>query len=162
MNARHTDDPAAAEHRTALLVFLFIAAGLAALALFAAVLSGTGTLPLRTGSPIDAGLVLWIWIALAVSAGLTVVSLWRARVDPLLASQAMDDAAPAGREGHARRLLTALVSCWALLEAPALLAVVLFILGGDRLLFGLGVAFALVGLGATAPRRQWFRSGGSS
>lgn len=155
MSAAQSHDPEAVG-RQAVILFFALAAGVATLAAVALALSGSGVLPIGAEDLPGRQLLLWIWLAVAVSAGLTAVSFWRARVDPVLSTEPTDDT-PDGPAGRARRLLTALVACWALIEAPALLAIVLFLITGYWLLFGLGVAFALLGFGATVPRMSWFR-----
>lgn len=157
MSAAQPQDPAAVG-RQAVIIFFALTAGVGTLAGIALVLSGSEVLPMGTEGLPGRRLLLWIWLAVAVSAGLTAISFWRARVDRVLSTEPSDDA-PGGPAGRARRLLVALIACWALVEAPALLAIVLFLLTGDWLLFGLGVGFAVVGFGVTAPKTKWFGTG---
>jgi hypothetical protein len=157
MSADQPHDPVAVG-RQAVVVFFALAAGVGVLAGIALVLSGSRVLPLGTEGLPGRRLLLWIWLAVAVSAGLTAISFWRARVDRVLGTEPSDDT-PGGPAGRARRLLIALIACWALVEAPALLAIVLFLLTGDWLLFGLGVGFAVIGLVVTAPKTKWFGNG---
>ncbi len=99
----------------------------------------------------DPALMANLLIPLAAVAIVTAIIFWRARVAPLIESAA------AGREpSQSGELQTNVVLVWALLEAPALFAVVLYFLHENVLAAVFGVALIWAGLAATWPRREWF------
>jgi|GEM_PF-1357859 len=55
-----------------------------------------------------------------------------------------------------------LVICWALLEAPALLSVVLFLLLAENLLLWVAVPAYALGVLVTFPRGEWFGEGAAA
>ncbi len=145
----HGSDPSAAQ---ALLAFRIIGASLGlGVTLFAFVswfLHQQGG-PARAAP--DPDLMASLVVALATAAILTAILFWRARVAPLIEREA---ARP--EESRTGDIQTNVVIVWALLEAPALFAVVLYFMYGNVLAGALGVALIWAALAATWPREEWF------
>ena len=99
-------------------------------------------------------LALWGWAAVAMG-GFAGALAFRGRAlheARALRGQAAEEARPE----VARRVLTSLIVAWALLEGPALLSGILFVLLGAAQILVLAVPFYLVGVALTFPRREWF------
>jgi hypothetical protein len=93
--------------------------------------------------------LIYIWGALAVTATMGALWFWRARVEPLIDERTDPDATRAQLTAH-------LVTTWALIEAPALMGAVVYLLHGT-----LWVAIASLLLMWTAalktrPQRAWY------
>lgn len=101
--------------------------------------------------PADLGLLFGTFLIVAVLALAAAVLFWRARVVPLLAQTGDWSARFPG-------LQTSVIIVWALIEAPALLAEVVYFLYGDILTGALGLAVMWIGLAVTWPRRSWVGS----
>lgn len=100
----------------------------------------------------DPTLLFNVWLAVAVGAMLAAILFWRARVEPLLDERVTRDE----RLRRAGELQTNVVIVWALMEAPALLAVVVYYLYDLALAGVLGVALMWAALAVTWPKREWF------
>lgn len=121
------------------------------------------------GGPGDPGaltpaLTLWIWGGLAVPGFVGALLLTRkarsvgeeARRRGLgIGSGAGGD--DGGTSGSGR-VPTRLILAWALLEGPALLAGVFFLLNGSRTLLAAAAPVYVAGVALTFPRRSWFAS----
>jgi hypothetical protein len=105
-----------------------------------------------TPPAIDLDLAFNVWMVVAVLAIAGALLFWRTRVAPLLDGQAT----PVERTARAGETQTRVVITWALLEAPALLAVVIYFLYDYPLAGLLGVVLIWVGLALTWPQREWF------
>ncbi len=105
-----------------------------------------------TPPDIDPGLAFNVWLAVALTAIVAAILFWRARVAPLIEGQAT----PAERTTRAGEVQTNVIITWALLEGPALMAIVIYFLY-DHVMAGLlGVILIWVGLALTWPQREWF------
>ena len=145
--------------RQARILHLSLLGGVLLFAAVAFVLSRSGTVPLVPDLPFDARLLLWLWVGFALMSAIAAIAFWRMRVDPMLGDRAAGSA-PAGTTERAARLLSSLIVCWALVEAPCLLGLVLFMLSGDGNFFAYAIVFALLGFAIAAPRTDWFRADG--
>lgn len=94
--------------------------------------------------------VMWV---LALAGIATATALWRSRVTPLL------EAAGTDRVARAEALRTTVIMVWAVIEAPALFAVVVYYLYDIPLAGVLGVVLIWGALALTWPRRDWFDAG---
>lgn len=100
----------------------------------------------------DPDLAFNIWIVVAVVAIAGAILFWRTRVAPLIDGEAP----PSERTARAGTTQTNVIITWALLEAPALLAVVIYFLYDYPLAGLFGVVLIWVGLALTWPQREWF------
>ena len=104
---------------------------------------------LITGARTPAPVLIYAWAALVLAAGVAALWFWRARVEPLIDARTESGGTQAQLTSH-------LVITWALMEAPALMGVVVFIVNGA---LWVGVASMLlmwiVAL-ATRPQRAWY------
>lgn len=100
-----------------------------------------------------ADIATWVWAAAAL-AGFLGAYLFLGR-----ALQGSDDTAAGPVAGSASRVLTNLIVGWALLEAQALLAGVLFLLLATNGLLLAAACVYLLGMELTFPRAQWFGVG---
>lgn len=105
--------------------------------------AGAGVVPAELG--------FWVWAA-AAGAGLVAALAFRGRARRLGA------VAPSGPSDP---VLTSLLIAWALLEGPALLGAVLFLLGGGAQLIT-AVPVYFLGFVATYPRAEWFQGPASA
>jgi hypothetical protein len=142
------------------IIHLSLVGGVLMFAGVAFVLSRSGMVPLVPDLPIDARLLLWLWVGFALTSAIAAIAFWRMRVDPILGDRAAGSA-PAGTSERATRILASLIVCWALVETPCLLGLVLFLLSGDWTFFACAIAFALIGFALVAPKPDWFRAAGS-
>lgn len=106
--------------------------------------AGLGTAGAHEGQGlVFGGLVLVAIIALAGA-----VLVWRIRVAPLLDStEAWNSRFP--------RLQTGIIIVWALVETPAILAEVVYLIYGDALSGVLGLVIIWVGIALTWPKQEW-------
>lgn len=155
------DTSASAGHRTASIIAAALAGGVA---LFWGV---AWFLVEASGGPGDPGvltsrLTLWIWGALALPA--FAVSLLFTRSARSLATEArrrgLGMGPSSGGDGGAGTIQTRLIIAWALLEGPALLAGVFFLLNGSRTLLAAAATVYFIGVAVTFPRRSWFPADG--
>lgn len=108
-----------------------------------------------TRPPGDPNLMFNIMLATAVAAVLTAIAFWRARVTPLI------DRADPEHDWFERfaRIQTQIIIVWALIEGPALFAVVLYYLHDMAIAGVLGVIMIWTGLALTWPKREWLDAG---
>jgi hypothetical protein len=109
-------------------------------------LAGSAALPAEFG--------LGIWAATAL-AGVAGALFLRSRTVQLRAG-ARDAGVPALSDESLVRAQAGLIVAAALLEGPALVSGIFFLLIGARLILWAGVAVYLVGLVMTYPRAEWF------
>lgn len=132
-------------HRTAWIILGSMVAGVAALAVVA------GVVRQQSASPLP-------WLAIWILIG--PVSVVLARV--LLARQIAPSAPRAGADGGTggrpppRTVLTAHAVAWALIEGPALLGGVAYLLGAPATVLVAALVTAAVGFAITAPKREAF------
>lgn len=117
-----------------------------------------------TGGPGDPGvltpeLALWIWGGLAVAGFVGALLFARS------ARSSADEArrrergigSPQASDRGAGKAQSRLIIAWALLEGPALLAGVFFLLNGSRTLLAAAAPVYFTGVALTFPRRSWFQ-----
>lgn len=101
--------------------------------------------------PLDHDLAINVLAGVAVVAVSASILFWRARVAP-----AIRRGAEAAEAGH---IQSAVIISWALVEAPAMLAVAVYFLYGDLAAGIAGVAMMWIALGLTWPKPDWFGTG---
>lgn len=101
---------------------------------------------------IDRDLAFNVWLGVAVVATAAAIIFWRTRVAPLIDSPASADE----RVRQAGELQTKVVITWALMEAPAMLGVLIYFFYGYVLAGVLGVAMIWAAVAATWPQPEWF------
>lgn len=138
--------------RVARIIAASLPAGVAAFWAVAWVLTNGGAAP-YSPEAIDAALAFRIWAVVAL-AGFAGALYFRGRALAVVESVGRDDRA--ALVGHAGAVQSNLIIAWALLEAPALFAGVVFLLLGDRHVLLAALPLYLIGLGATYPRAEWF------
>jgi hypothetical protein len=148
-------DSAGPLFRTSAVVHMALALGPTTLAAVAWVASRSGAVP-SMGLP-EARVLLYTWLVAMVGAALVTIRLWGARAEPL------DRAVERGSGGPPpESLLALLIPVWAVLEAPALFGVVLFLLTGAPMLLASSLLYLWIGFWLTRPRRAWFSGSRSS
>jgi hypothetical protein len=105
--------------------------------------------------PLDPDLVANLLLLVTVVALAASIVLWRVRVAPLLERGRRGSGDPDGAELGAE-LQSRIILCWALVEAPAMLAVIVYFLQGSAWAGLFGVALIWIALGLTWPKREWF------
>jgi len=139
-------------YRTTVVVHIALALGPT---LFGAVvwwLSRQGAVP-AMALP-EATALVYAWLAAMTGATLGAVRMWSARVEPLEAELALGRTATPPES-----VLALLLPVWAVIEAPALLGIILFMLTGAPLLLVAALLYLWTGFWLTRPRPEWFHRG---
>lgn len=103
-------------------------------------------------------LALWILLG-ALALGFAAALVFRGRAVALAEGSGGVD--PRSASGSAGPVQTNLIISWALLEAPALLSAVFFLLLAENLLLWVAVPVYALGVVLTFPRAEWFGEGGA-
>lgn len=108
-------------------------------------------------APMDPTLMFTLVVALALGAVIAAIAMWRARVEPLIAGgRGSDD--PVARVGSIQNNV---IIVWAIIEGPALFAVIVHYLYHAPLAGAVGVVLIWGALAATWPKREWFEGDSS-
>ena len=103
---------------------------------------------------------LWLWAVVAIGGFLAALVFRRRAVDAAAAPRSPGQP-PSDAVGSTAQVQALLVIAWALLEGPALLAGVLFMLLAFRPLLSAASVVYGIGLAMTFPRAEWFGEGGT-
>lgn len=137
-----------------------IAAGLAlsptAVAVVAWVVTNGGAVPVASSAAGLADTLFLAWLVLTAGAVAAAVVMWRKKVEPVAWRARESRERPA--DVRAARLVTGLILVWALIEGPAMLGVVLFLLQGLQNVLVTSLAVLWVGMVITRPRAEWFET----
>jgi hypothetical protein len=113
--------------------------------------------PATPPSPVDPTL-LYLWIAVATTLAAVAMIVWRGRVVPYLERPGAEtDWGP-----RAERIQGGLIVTWALVEAAALMGVVVYFMEGHAVAGFGGVALMWGALAMTWPREAWLEPGGEA
>lgn len=143
---RVTRSPAGPLHRTAAVVHIALAVAATGFGLVGWGANRTGMVA-SMALP-EARVLLYVWLALLALATLLAVKMWHARAEAL------------GRgDGPAmapESLLSLLLPLWAVIAAPAVFGVILFLVAGAPLLLAGSLLYLWIGFWLTRPKRHWF------
>jgi hypothetical protein len=137
--------------RTARILALAMPLGVLSLWAVAWYLTSTGSAPLSPGS-VDARTAAYAWTGLAV-AGLAGALFFRNRAVGAIESARPEDRGTPAVLGQVNSFL---IIAWALLEAPGLLAGIIYLLLGLDAVLLYALPIYLVGLALTFPRAEWY------
>lgn len=150
--------PAPASLGVARAIAASLLAGVTSFALIAWIIGRQS--PISADDPATGTLFLYAWTALALAAVVAALIVWRANVAPRIErARPRHPAAPEqDAAADAEALQSGLIITWALIEAPALFGIVVYLLYGYTSAYAAGLLLAWLGIGLTWPRSDWFPS----
>lgn len=119
------------------------------------VMTGGGREGLVPGA-VSTDAALWIVVG-AFAAGIAGALVFRGRALGLIEQASRSDQ-PLATDGH-KAVSTSLMIAWTMIEVPALISGILFLLLAETLILGVAVPAWAVGVALTFPRAEWFDPG---
>jgi hypothetical protein len=147
-------------YATARMIAMSMMMGVAMLWIVGWVVTQGGQSPRSPTTALTPRLATYIWAALAV--GTFAIALMMRSRAVAIAEEARREGGVSGAAARAGEVQASLIAAWALIEAPALFAGVMFLLLGAPMLLMYAAPIYLLGVALTFPRAEWFGADAAS